>query len=296
MEIAEVCRRVPEFPARNFREALQSFWFTHCCIQIEQCGCGHSLGRFTASICIRSTRRIWMRGTLAKEQVLTLLKCQWVKASRNRRVPGRCLRQGFFRAYGAARFSLGGYTADGDDASNDLEELLMDTQIAMNNIQPTLALFYTPKMKPSYLEKAAEVVRSGSGQPQFMNMNAAVARSLVRFRFPRHHAGRGTHASGHLRLRRHRHTGQGLLRDLRRPAQPGQVGGIRHVRRVRPSHPQTGFPQCGGPAEECATFEETLLTPCSGTWTMPTTPSADQRPRQQYARTDRPQHLPFLPA
>ena len=46
MEIAEVCRRVPEFPARNFREALQSFWFTHCCIQIEQCGCGHSLGRY----------------------------------------------------------------------------------------------------------------------------------------------------------------------------------------------------------------------------------------------------------
>ena len=61
MEIAEVCRRVPEFPARNFREALQSFWFTHCCIQIEQCGCGHSLGRY-GQYMYPSTRRIWMRG------------------------------------------------------------------------------------------------------------------------------------------------------------------------------------------------------------------------------------------
>lgn len=119
-------------------------------------------------------------GMLTKEQVLTLLKCQWVKHLEIAVYQGDAYAKAFSGHTGQT-ISLGGYTADGDDASNDLEELLMDTQIAMNNIQPTLALFYTPKMKPSYLEKAAEVVRSGSGQPQFMNMNAAVARSLVRF-------------------------------------------------------------------------------------------------------------------
>ena len=77
--------------------------------------------------------------------------------------------------------SLGGYTADGDDASTELELLLMDTQVVMKNIQPTLALFYTPKMEQAYLEKAVDVVREGSGQPQFMNMDAAMTRSLVRF-------------------------------------------------------------------------------------------------------------------
>ena len=179
MEIAEVCRRVPEFPARNFREALQSFWFTHCCIQIEQCGCGHSLGRY-GQYMYPFYKKDLDEGTLTKEQVLTLLKCQWVKHLEIAVYQGDAYAKAFSGHTGQT-ISLGGYTADGDDASNDLEELLMDTQIAMNNIQPTLALFYTPKMKPSYLEKAAEVVRSGSGQPQFMNMNAAVARSLVRF-------------------------------------------------------------------------------------------------------------------
>ena len=177
MEIAEVCRRVPEFPARNFREALQSF--THCCIQIEQCGCGHSLGRY-GQYMYPFYKKDLDEGTLTKEQVLTLLKCQWVKHLEIAVYQGDAYAKAFSGHTGQT-ISLGGYTADGDDASNDLEELLMDTQIAMNNIQPTLALFYTPKMKPSYLEKAAEVVRSGSGQPQFMNMNAAVARSLVRF-------------------------------------------------------------------------------------------------------------------
>ena len=169
MEVAEVCRRVPEFPARNFREA----------IQIEQCGCGHSLGRY-GQYMYPFYKKDLDEGMLTKEQVLTLLKCQWVKHLEIAVYQGDAYAKAFSGHTGQT-ISLGGYTADGDDASNDLEELLMDTQIAMNNIQPTLALFYTPKMKPSYLEKAAEVVRSGSGQPQFMNMNAAVARSLVRF-------------------------------------------------------------------------------------------------------------------
>ena len=179
MEIAEVCRRVPEHPARNFREALQAFWFTHCCIQIEQCGCGHSLGRYGQYMYPFYKKDI-DEGTLTKEQVLTLLKCQWVKHLEIAVYQGDAYAKAFSGHTGQT-ISLGGYTADGDDASNELEELLMDTQIAMNNIQPTLALFYTPKMKQSYLEKAFECVRKGTGQPQFMNMDAAVTRSLVRF-------------------------------------------------------------------------------------------------------------------
>ena len=179
VEIAEVCRRVPEHPARNFREAVQAFWFTHCCIQIEQCGCGNSLGRYGQYLYPFYKKDI-DDGTLTKEQVLSLLKCQWVKHLEIAVYQGDAYAKAFSGHTGQT-ISLGGYTADGDDASNELEELLMDTQIAMKNIQPTLALFYTPKMKPSYLEKAVDVVRCGSGQPQFMNMDAAVARSLVRF-------------------------------------------------------------------------------------------------------------------
>jgi formate C-acetyltransferase len=57
----------------------------------------------------------------------------------------------------------------------------MDCQIAMKNIQPTLALFYTPKMKDSYLAKAVDVIRGGSGQPQLMNTNVVIQRHLSRF-------------------------------------------------------------------------------------------------------------------
>ena len=179
LETAEVCRWVPEHPARNFREALQSYWFTHCCIQIEQCGCGHSMGRMGQYLYPFYKKDI-DEGNLTKEQAFTMLKFLWTKHLEIAVYQGDAYAKSFSGHTGQT-ISLGGYTEDGEDASTELEMLMMDTQIAMKNIQPTLALFYTPKMSQEYLEKALEVVRQGSGQPQFMNMNAAVSRSLLRF-------------------------------------------------------------------------------------------------------------------
>ena len=48
---------------------------------------------------------------------------------------------------------LGGLTPDGKDASNDYEMVIMEVQARMQNIQPTLALWYTPMMEPAYLMK-----------------------------------------------------------------------------------------------------------------------------------------------
>ncbi len=40
--IAETCEWVPEHPARNLREAIQSHFFCHVIAEIEQVGCGYS--------------------------------------------------------------------------------------------------------------------------------------------------------------------------------------------------------------------------------------------------------------
>ena len=40
--------------------------------------------------------------------------------------------------------TIGGVDANGNDASTELEELLLETQIQMKNIQPTLTLLYHP--------------------------------------------------------------------------------------------------------------------------------------------------------
>ncbi len=179
LEIAEVCRRVPEFPARNFREAVQSFWFTHMMTEIEQAGCGTSPGRY-GQYMYPFYRKDIDEGTLTREQVLTLLKFQWCKHLEIAVYQGTAYALALSGHTGQT-ISIGGLTAEGEDASTELEEVIMDCQIAMDNIQPTLALFYHPKMKDSYLNKAVEVVRGGTGQPQFMNNTAVIQRHLSRF-------------------------------------------------------------------------------------------------------------------
>jgi pyruvate-formate lyase len=59
--------------------------------------------------------------------------------------------------------------------------LILDVQIAMNNVQPTLSVFYHNNMREDFLHKAVELVRGGSGQPQFMNNTVAVQRNLQRW-------------------------------------------------------------------------------------------------------------------
>ncbi|GHT91858.1 glycyl radical enzyme [Betaproteobacteria bacterium] len=179
LEIAEVCRRVPEFPARNFREAIQAFWFTHLCVEIEQAGCGTSPGRY-GQYMYPLYRKDIDEGLLTREQALTLLKFQWVKHLEVAVYQGAAYTLALSGHTGQV-ISIGGLTAEGEDASTELEEVIMDCQMAMKNIQPTLALFYHPKMKESYLRKAVDVIRTGVGQPQFMNNGVVVQRHLSRF-------------------------------------------------------------------------------------------------------------------
>lgn len=179
LSIAEVCRRVPEFPARNFREAQQAFWFTHLGIEIEQAGCGTSPGRFGQYMYPFYKQDI-ENGTLTKEQVVTLLKFQWVKHLEIAVYQGIAYSLSFSGHTGQA-LTMGGYTEDGQDASTELELLLMDTQIAMKNIQPALVLFVTPKTNPAILEKAVDCIRTGCGMPQLMNADVVIQRHLSRF-------------------------------------------------------------------------------------------------------------------
>ena len=45
LEMAAICRRVPAHPPSNFREAVQSFWFTYLLGHLEGAHLGYSPGR-----------------------------------------------------------------------------------------------------------------------------------------------------------------------------------------------------------------------------------------------------------
>lgn len=177
-EIAEVCRHVPENPPRNFREAVQSWWFLHLGIQIEQSGCGSSPGRLGQYLEPYYQADKAAHG-LTAEDAVGWFKCLFVKI----------LEYGYYQGLINARqvsghtghtINLGGLDADGRDATGELDYLLLDTQIAMHNIQPTITILYHDSLKEDFLLKAIDLERTGLGQPQWLNNRIVMERLLVR--------------------------------------------------------------------------------------------------------------------
>ncbi|MBI4286965.1 MAG: hypothetical protein HY671_00885 [Chloroflexi bacterium] len=173
LEAAAICERVPAFPARTFKEAVQSFWFTHVAAQIEQSACGYSPGRFGQYL-----NPYYLKdrseGRITPEQAIEWFGYLFLKI----------LAIGLFQPESFQRsnlqtghsISLGGLTSEGNDATCELDYLLLETQRRLRVPQPSLTVFYHDKLPGDFLLKCVDVIRTGVGQPQFLNNDVAIAR------------------------------------------------------------------------------------------------------------------------
>lgn len=178
LEIADVCRWVPQNPPRNFREALQAFWFLHLGIQIEQAGCGSSPGRIGQYLneYLQKDKR---ENGLTNEDAVAWIKCLFVKILEFGYYQGMAYTQ-LASGHTGHTISVGGVTRDGLDATTELDYLLLDAQISLRNIQPTITVLYHDGLKEDFLLKAVELDRTGLGQPQWLNNRVIIERLLTR--------------------------------------------------------------------------------------------------------------------
>ena len=80
LEIAAVLRRVPEYPAETFREALQSVWLVYIVTQIEADPHAMLLGRFDQYM-YPYYRRDKEAGLLSDEEAVELMAQIWIKCT-----------------------------------------------------------------------------------------------------------------------------------------------------------------------------------------------------------------------
>ena len=79
-KIATICAWVPENPARTFWEALQSFYFYHSCILMEQNAPSYNPGRMDQYLYPYYKKDI-DQGVLTQDKAQELLDAMWVKLS-----------------------------------------------------------------------------------------------------------------------------------------------------------------------------------------------------------------------
>jgi len=194
LKIAEVCRRVPEFPASTFHEAVQSFWFIHHAFRAT--GTGISLGRIDQFLYPHLKREL-DEGEITLEGAQEVIDCLWLRFNDRAQIcreyffsdtaenlrkklvpsgtggdletPGHRTRP-FSEADRASNHMgqnllLSGIRPDGSDGTNELTYVCLNALEKFALTQPVVSVRLHKASPHDLIIRVAEVLKKGGGQP-----------------------------------------------------------------------------------------------------------------------------------
>ncbi|MFX0053602.1 MAG: glycyl radical protein [Candidatus Hermodarchaeota archaeon] len=167
-QMAEICRRVPAKPATSFHEALQSFWFIHLLVQLESNGHSVSTGRFDQYMYPFYSKDI-ASGLINKETAIELLEMLWIKFASVIKLRNEYYSVAFAGFPMFQNLTIGGQDSNGDDACNDLTELILEATGNTRVTQPTISFRWHKGTPERFKLKVVDVISKGLGMPGLFN-------------------------------------------------------------------------------------------------------------------------------
>jgi pyruvate formate-lyase/glycerol dehydratase family glycyl radical enzyme len=178
-EIARITRKVPWEPPGTFPEALQALWTTHMLLMAAESypGPGVSPGRVDQYL-FPYYHSDLAAGRLTRDQAKEWLECWWIKHNYAYDYQGWCgTNQGINASFGQL-ITLGGMTADGEDASNELTYLMLDVIEDINLLEPKPNIRLHAKTPERLLDRVVEVLAHAQGSPFLLNFDEAAMAGL----------------------------------------------------------------------------------------------------------------------
>lgn len=174
LKIAKVCRRVPEFPATNFYEAVQSMLSYEYAIFMEQNASSYNLGRIDQYL-YPYYKADLESGAITKDEAQELLDCLWIK------IAELSLFQDAVTAEYAAGYCVtiqvtpGGIDQFGNDAVNELSYMVIQATMDVRFKEPNMSIRYNISKNPdSFLRKGVEAIRMGLSMPAVYHDDAGI--------------------------------------------------------------------------------------------------------------------------
>ncbi|MCQ2444515.1 MAG: glycyl radical protein, partial [Mailhella sp.] len=181
LQIAANCERVPAYPATNFWEAMQCQWFVQMFSRLEQKASAIiSNGRMDQYLYPYYEKDI-REGRITREQARELLECMWVDMAQFIDLyinpTGLEFQEGY--AHWEA-VTIGGQTPDGEDATNDLSYLFLESKRDFPLNYPDLAARIHSRTPERFMYEVALTVKDGSGFPKLINDEEVVFLNTVK--------------------------------------------------------------------------------------------------------------------
>ncbi len=171
LTIQSILGRVPNEPARDFYEALQSLWLTHMLVLSDENypGAGVSFGRIDQYLL-----PYWeesMRSGMDREFVKELLKCFWMHCNFTYDAMIQTGNQGITAGYGQL-FNLSGMGKDGADMTNDLTWVFLEVIDEMSPIlEPKPNVRLHENSPDELLDKVVDMISTSQGAPFLLNFD-----------------------------------------------------------------------------------------------------------------------------
>ena len=181
--ISGVCEHVPWYPATNFHEAIQSYWFTLLIDYIFQNGSAISCGRFDQFM-FPFYKKDLENGTLDREEAQEFIEALWVK---HNDVIKACTyssarNNGGFST--SAHLILGGVDKDGQDAANDLTFLCLEADRNVFNCEPNIGIRISEKSPDALVERIFDILADKGGGKYPLFNDEIIIKALVQDGLP----------------------------------------------------------------------------------------------------------------
>jgi len=180
LQIADHCEWVPMRPARTFWEAVQSQWFAQAIYRLEHYTAGgQGQGRIDQYF-YPFYRKDKDAGILTDNRALEILECLWLKVAES-----MTMRQAFASPHkqGNAHYeaaTIGGQTADGRDATNELSYLILESKLNFPLDYPDLSARIHSRTPEKFLSRICDVIKEGTGFPKLFNDECIIPYFLER--------------------------------------------------------------------------------------------------------------------
>lgn len=173
-KIAAVCRRVPEYPATSFYEAVQSVLFYEYAIYMEQNASSYNLGRIDQYLYPYYKADI-ENGVMTQADAQELLDCLWIKIAELSLFQDEVTAQ-FAAGYCiTVQVTAGGIDQFGNDAVNPLSYQVIQATMDVRFKEPNLSVRYNISKNPdAFLRKAVESIRLGLTMPAVYHDDAGI--------------------------------------------------------------------------------------------------------------------------
>ena len=173
-ELAEIMKRVPRYPARTFKEAVQSFFMQHIVVMRENPFGGNSPGRLDYYLW-SFLKNDLENGVITKEEAKELIDELFLRIDE--------------RIYDIDIWSetivVGGSDENGDSSFNLLSEIMIESIIDLNITHPSLYIRIPKNPSKKILNIASNYMMKGNNRAQILNDEAiidALVKSNVEFK------------------------------------------------------------------------------------------------------------------